>query len=161
MHKSILIADSGPLIALTGVEHLDLLRSLYHRIIVPQAVVREITLSRHMSDADHFTPWPSWMERMETPSSLDAISIILGRGETEAITVARHHVDSILLLDDQQARRVAEALDLKMIGTAGILVRAKNHGIINTVRPILRSMRENGYYLSDRLIEKACNMAGE
>lgn len=101
------------------------------------------------------------MECMESPKPPDSLSIVLGRGEAEAITLARLHADSLLLLDDHQARRAAEALGLPITGTAGILVRAKKEGMVETVGPLLHKMREQGYFLSDAVIQYACRQVKE
>lgn len=98
---------------------------------------------------------------MEAPQPLNSLSVVLGRGEAEAISLARQYADSLLLLDDNQARRAAKTLDLSIIGTAGILLRAKNEGIIQAVKPLLYSMREHGYFLSNAIIQYACRQADE
>ncbi|MBI4552268.1 MAG: DUF3368 domain-containing protein [Candidatus Latescibacteria bacterium] len=50
---------------------------------------------------------------------------------------------------------------MPVTGTAGVLVRAKTEGLIDQVSPLLLAMRANGYYISDRVIQRACQMAGE
>lgn len=161
MRDLLLIADSGPLIALAGIKHLDLLPRLYRRITAPHAVIKEIIASAHLSTEHNFLDQTPWLERLQAPVPLDALSIVLGSGETEAIMLARQNPGSLLLLDDHQARRAAEALGLSITGSAGILVRAKCEGLIEAVHPLLSTMRTNGYYLSDRVIGYACRMAGE
>jgi hypothetical protein len=86
----------------------------------------------------------------------------LGDGEAEAITLAVRREAKLLLMDDRRARRVAElAYRLRVKGVAGVLVVAKRRGFITAVRPLLEAMRGRGYYLSQRLIERACREAGE
>jgi predicted nucleic acid-binding protein len=155
------ITDSGPLIALAGVQCLDLLPQLYRRVAAPRAVIEEILAGAHLSPRHNFLHQISWLEQLEAPVPLDALAIVLGRGEAEAIVLARQHPGALLLLDDRQARRAAEALGLAATGSAGVLVRAKREGLIAAVRPFLMSMRSNGYYISDRVIQRACQIAGE
>lgn len=69
--------------------------------------------------------------------------------------------NSRLLLDDYRARKFADTLYLEVIGSAGILVQAKRRNLIQKVVPILYSMRENGYYISDRIINRAASSANE
>lgn len=50
---------------------------------------------------------------------------------------------------------------LRILGTGGLLLRAKAAGLIPGVRPLLKLMKKNGYHLSDRLLEAVCHAAGE
>ena len=69
---------------------------------------------------------------------------------------------AVLLIDERKARRLAEHLyGLRIVGTRGLLLRAKTAGLIPAVQPALASMRAHGYYLSDRLVEAICRAAGE
>jgi hypothetical protein len=85
----------------------------------------------------------------------------LGRGESQVIAVARARAAALALIDELPARRVASQDGLHVKGSAGILVQAKKAGLIPEVRPLLDGMRKLGYYLSDRLIERACSEFGE
>ena len=161
MRERLLVADSGPLIALAGISHLHLLPPLYSRIAAPLAVIAEIRAGEHLSPGHRFLDDIPWLECIESPQPPDSLSIVLGRGEAETIALARLHADSLLLLDDHQARRAAEALGLSITGTAGILVRAKKEGMVETVGPLLHKMREQGYFLSDAVIQYACRQAKE
>ena len=162
MRETLLVADSGPLIALAGISHLHLLPQLYSRIAAPLAVIAEIRAGEHLSPGHRFLDDIPWLEYIESPQPPDSLSTVLGRGEAEAITLARRYADSLLLLDDHQARRAAEALGLSITGTAGILsTRQDKEGMVETVGPLLRKMREQGYFLSDAVIQYACRQAKE
>lgn len=67
----------------------------------------------------------------------------------------------ILLIDDKAGRRVAKRLKIKTIGTMGVLIVAKKRGLIENVTNIITEMRENGYWLSDSIIETTKRLAGE
>jgi hypothetical protein len=161
MHEGLVIADSGPLIALAGIECLHILPRLYLQVVVPNAVIDEIMAGAHLPAGHDVFEEAPWLERLEAPTPETTLSIVLGRGEAEAIALASQHPESLLLLDDRQARRAASALGIRATGSAGVLVRAKTEGLVEAVRPLLLSMRQNGYYLSVRVIERACQMAGE
>lgn len=161
MSDLLVVADSGPLIALAGVQCLDLLPQLYPRVAAPHAVIEEIMAGASLSPRHNFLPQVSWLEQLAAPTPLDALAVVLGRGEAEALALASQHPGALLLLDDRQARRAAEALGLAATGSAGVLVRAKQEGLIAAVRPFLVSMRSNGYYMSDRVIQRACQIADE
>lgn len=68
----------------------------------------------------------------------------------------------LVILDDRKARRIAEqAYRLPVKGSAAVLVDARKAGLVKEVRPLLKLMVEKGYFLSERLCERACFEAGE
>ncbi len=78
------------------------------------------------------------------------------------IAVARERTVALVLIDELLARRVAgQVYGLRVKGSAGILVQAKKAGMIPGVRPLPGELKKGGYYLSDRLIERACSEVGE
>ncbi len=161
MSDVFLIADSGPLIALAGVEHLALLPKLYSRVAAPLAVIDEILAGRRGSSGHNFLDRALWLEKLEVSASSVLHFAVLGQGETEAIALATQFSNVRLLLDDHKARRVAESLSLDMIGSAGFLVQAKRRGFVQQVLPILYEMRASGYYIGDRVIWRAALAAQE
>ncbi len=60
----------------------------------------------------------------------------LGPGETEVLMLGLESRESILVLDDAFARRVAETLALRFTGTLGLLLDAKRSGLIAQVRSV-------------------------
>ena len=62
----LLVADSGPLIALAGINHLHLLPRLYQRIAAPPAVIEEIKAGEHLSAAHRFLDEVSWLEHNDS-----------------------------------------------------------------------------------------------
>ena len=108
MVKSAIIADSGPLISLAVIDQLILLKKLYPRIIIPPAVWHEVTVKgKNLPGAEAVSQQP-WIE-IQTPDlkTLQPLSIITDPGEAEAIALAQTIKNSIILLDDSQARRIA------------------------------------------------------
>jgi len=84
----------------------------------------------------------------------------LGAGESEAISIAKG-LGIRIATDDKQARVAANALGLKVIGTVGILLRAKSAGVIDQIRPMLDGLDENGFHISRSLREEALQIANE
>ena len=82
----------------------------------------------------------------------ELLSILVDRGEAEAIALAQSIPDSMVLLDDAQARRVAEHLGIRRIGTLGILRRAKKAGLISELKIYIEQLRSNGIYIRSNLM---------
>ncbi len=67
-----------------------------------------------------------------------------------------------ILIDKRKGRYIAEKVyGMPIIGTGGILLKAKVQKIVPAIRPLLNKMRSNGYYLADKLITQICAAAGE
>lgn len=87
--------------------------------------------------------------------------ILVDRGEAEAIALAQQTPNSIVLLDNAQARRVAERLGIRKIGTLGILRRAKKGGLIDEVQVYIQQLRHQGIYIRASLVEAVLRDVGE
>jgi len=146
------ISNSSCLIVLEAIGHLDLLQHLYQAVLIPPAVA-----------AEWGTPPPPWLnvQPLSNQPLAQALRLQLGPGEAEAITLALEIGAQRLILDDQRARRVANSLQLPITGTVGIILRAKQVGLIALVRPVLDAMRTAGFWLSDSLYRQALQLAGE
>lgn len=137
----IIVSNSSPLIALLAIDKLDILERLFETILIPQAVHNEVfgfPAGRTISCPDFIIPalLPS-----DTASRFLAMS--LHQGESEAIALAIDRGADGIILDDKQARETAARLGLRVIGTLGILMLAKEKGYIDEVR-ILMDQLMNG-----------------
>ena len=66
-----------------------------------------------------------------------------------------------MLLDDRAGRMAAERLNIPATGLIGLLLIAKERGIIAKVSELISGLREQGYWLSDRVMDIARQLAGE
>jgi predicted nucleic acid-binding protein len=158
----VLIADSSPLIALARIDELDLLRRLASRIVVPPAVWEEVTVRAPDAPGASTVRKAIWLEVVTPNQSLvDALSILLDRGEAESIALAQTTSGSLVLLDDSRARRVAEQLSLRLTGTLGLLRRAKQAGLIDGLRPHIEALQANNIFIHQKLIDAILKDVGE
>lgn len=95
------------------------------------------------------------------PAVSQTADILVDAGEAEAIALAQTIPDCIILLDDSRARKIAARLNIKQIGTVGLLLRAKRKGLLERIKPHLDSLIENGIYIRHELIDAVLNDAGE
>lgn len=85
----------------------------------------------------------------------------LGDGEKEVLALGLETEDALLILDDRDARRYAQALELEITGTLGLLLRAKERGILDAVRPVLDRLQELGFRLNARTRQMVLKRASE
>jgi predicted nucleic acid-binding protein len=67
----------------------------------------------------------------------------------------------LLILDDKKARRVAQQLDLKVIGTVGMLLRGKRQGVISEIKPLIMALLQAYFRISERLVREALRLSEE
>jgi predicted nucleic acid-binding protein len=158
-----IVCDAGPLIALASVARLELLSSLFARVLVPESVLAEIVQSGAGRAGAIEISSASWLEVVPAPRERDPLlTADLGAGESAVLSTAVRLGAPLVLIDERRARRIAtQVYGLAVKGTAGILVDAKRSGLVPTIRPLLAEMVQRGYFLSARLIEYACQEAGE
>lgn len=96
-----------------------------------------------------------------SPDLVRPLSILLDPGEAEAIALAMSLPDCTVLLDDAQARRVAERFGVNRIGTLGILRKAKKSGLIAAIKPFTVQLQSNGIYMRQSLIDAVLQDTGE
>lgn len=87
-------------------------------------------------------------------------SLGLDAGERAAVLTARK-LNAHVLVDERRGREVARNMGLAVIGTVGVIVLARERALIPAAKPLLRSLRENGYYVSDALLKAALKHCGE
>jgi hypothetical protein len=85
----------------------------------------------------------------------------LGRGETAVLTVALEQRGSIATVDDAAARACARSLGVPVLGTLGVVVRAKLHGLIPSAGDVIRALVAAGLHLDDATIRAALDQVGE
>lgn len=85
----------------------------------------------------------------------------LGPGEAAVIACALANPDAEVVLDDLAGRRCAETMLVPVRGTVGLVLAAKQRGVIPLARPVLEDLRSSGMYLSDRVLTRALGMVGE
>ena len=158
-------ADAGPLIGLARAGILEILPRLYPTVEVPPAVVDELRLgedrpgSRALREA-HEMGWLVTVT-LNRPERLAEVGHAVDRGEAEAILLAEERGSRFLLLDKRRARAVARSRGIVVVGTGGLLLVAKERGLLLSVGPALEKLAEAGYRLSPRLREEIARLAGE
>ena len=159
----IVVSNSSPLIALGRIQRLDLLPALFPAVVVPTAVYQEVVVQGASQPGASTLANAAWLsvQSVQYTNSVRYLLATLEQGEAEAIVLAQELQANWLLLDEIKARTAARQLGLRVIGVAGILVLAKQQGLIPTVRPLLDSLLTHHFRISIRVIHAALVAAGE
>lgn len=156
------VVNASPLILLGKVEQIPLLGALAGEIAVPRAVIREVTAKPDgESTVQTLTALESTIVVDDEAPPVNILSWDLGAGETQVISHAVAHSADRVVIDDLEARRCGKAMGLAIIGTLGIVGRAKVSGLIGRAEPVIRRLRETGLYASDDLVQKLLREVGE
>jgi len=157
-----IICNTSPLQYLYQLERLHSLQTLAEHIIVPPAVVDELAVGRAQGVS---LPDPTALEWVivRPVASVAVLPLImdLGPGETEVLALALESSDAIVILDDALARQVASTLAIRFRGTLGLLLDAKQAGLISSLAPLLDQLQELGFRLSSRTRDLILDLAGE
>ena len=145
------VTNSTCLIGLERIERLDILPQVFNTVFAPPAVAKEVRTSL------------DWLkvQAVANPSVVIALRTQMDEGEAEAIALALELENVLLILDDKKARRVAQQMRMKVIGTVGMLLRAKRQGVIAEVKPLLLKLTEADFRISQGIIQEALRLSGE
>jgi len=156
------ICNTSPLQYLHQIGMLHLLPSPVGTVIVPEAVAEELAIGRALGVP---LPEPRGVEWIvvRRPVGAPALPLVtdLGPGETQVLALALESDDAIIVVDDDLARRAAEALGLRLTGTLGILLDAKRAGLIPAVGPLLDHLQQLRFRLAAHTRAAVLKLAGE
>jgi uncharacterized protein len=148
--KDSVVSDSTCLIVLERAGSLEVLPALFDAVMIPPEVEREFGGKLDWLKVENLTNYPL----------AAALQMVVDSGEAEAIALASEK-NCLLISDDKQARAAAKLLGVSVIGTVGILIRAKQNGVIAEIKPILDALAANDFFISRALREEALKIAGE
>ncbi len=156
----LIIADTSALIAVATCNGLDWLDVLFTEIQVPQAVFKEATTQ----GKPQANTLKSYLANKVIDIDLSNFIIAtqgLGSGELEAMALYKHQNADNLLIDDLRARKAASYNKIKIIGSIGILLLAKDKGLIPAIKPYLELIQQSEIHIGKELIQQALTLAKE
>ena len=157
----IVVSNTSPINNLAAISQLNLLQLLYHQIVIPNAVYRELTNIPVACTLEVKTF--QWIEKRAVANStlVKTLQLEIDEGEGEAIALAIELNADLLLIDERIGRIVASRLGLKFVGVLGILLEAKGQGLIHTVKPLLDRLSASGFWINEKLYNQVLNLASE
>ncbi|MBI4781959.1 MAG: DUF3368 domain-containing protein [Oscillatoriophycideae cyanobacterium NC_groundwater_1537_Pr4_S-0.65um_50_18] len=156
------ITDTSPIQYLYQTNLLNLLPALYGQIIMPQAVADELAQGRSqgvsLPDSDSL----SWITLHQVAESMLVPDLPnLGRGEREVLSLALTMPNALVILDDALARKYARQLNLTVAGTLGVLLKAKQIGLIESIAPILDQLHALNFRIAQSTHAAVLKLARE
>jgi len=152
LNSEIIISDTSCLILLHKIDELELLDKLGRNVYVTQIIKREFGQKL-----------PDWIKVKEPsdPHYQKMLEMDLDEGEASAIALSFEIDNSILILDNLKGRKIADKLNLRYSGTFGLILRAKQVGIFESVKPILDKIRKTNFRFSQKIFDSILEQSGE
>lgn len=155
------VSNTTPIITLLKLSKLSLLKELYGEIFIPAAVFGEI-------EAGKEKPYYQDLSKIEWIKIIDILDkqavtyfLDLDSGEAEAIILATEINADLILIDEKLGRFHAKHTGLKVTGTLGVLIKAKNQGLIGEFKPYLTELSDKDVWISQKLIKEILHLVGE
>ena len=152
------ISNASPLIALSNIGQVELLKKLFQKIIIPKAVYQEVVQEgkSRPGAVEVKKAVNKWIEVKEVKNSdeVKVLRALLDYGEAEVIVLAQEIKADLLILDNGEPRLFAKHLGFQLIGTVGVLMLAYEKGFLKNPLEKIFELREKGFYISDRLLRE-------
>jgi len=153
-----MVSNSSPLIALAKIGRLNLLG---YEIIIPKAVFEEITRARREYARELYNWGRNRVSVVKNRRAVEYLELVLDRGEAEVIVLAEEIEADAVLIDDLKGRKTAMLRELTVIGTIGVLLDAKERGLVDDVKPLLDELIRKKIRISRELYNHALELAQE
>jgi predicted nucleic acid-binding protein len=156
------VVNASPLIYLAHADLIDLLQVAGFSVVVPRTVAEEIQRRGTQDPTARVLQKTFWLQEVEPVSpSPRVLTWRLGPGETSVLSWALAHPGSVAIVDDLAARRCAKVLGVPLLGTLGLVLKAKRLGMVPAARPAIEKLLIAGMYLSPKVIDRALTLVGE
>jgi uncharacterized protein len=156
-----IVSNTTPIISLLKIGQLELLEKIYGRILIPGEVFNEI---QRGCDKPYYADISqlNWITIKDIADKKTLNYFVdLDAGEAEVIVLATEIEADLVIIDGTFGRRFAKHAGLKVTGTIGVLVKAKEMGFINKILPLLIDLQRKGIWISDKLIKNILKIVEE
>jgi predicted nucleic acid-binding protein len=150
--SKLIISDTSCIILLLKIDELSLLKEVAGEVIITSIIKEELNIEL-----------PDWI-KVKNPQNKKYLPLIeqeVDKGEASAIALMLEIDNALLLIDDLKGRKLAEKLHLEFSGTFGLILKAKQSGIISAIKPILIKIRLTNFRFSEKLFDDILKNANE
>lgn len=163
----IIVSDTSPITNLAAIGKLDLLHSLFGYILIPAEVCGEMVGVGKVVPGTKEVQELSWITTKEVVDQQWIADILdneenIDVGEAAALVLALETKADVLLMDERRGRAVAAEYGIKVVGLLGILLQAKERGLISAVKPVMEKLiTEASFRVSSSLYKTVLQAASE
>lgn len=147
-----ILPDTSCLIFLGKIDTIHLLQKLYDKTIITQEIADE-----------YIDPLPKWIE-IQIPKEKRYQKILeqrIDKGEASLMVLALELQHCVVSIDDLRARKVAKDLDLRLTGTLGIILKAKNTGLITSTKEAIEKLKRVNFRISEKIEKELLRLSNE
>lgn len=160
------VSNTSPIWNLASIQQLDLLRRQCADVLIPPDVLDELQLESGLPETLRIQQAldAQWIhvEPLKTAHLKQSLMLELDRGEAAAIALALERNIPRVIIDEADGRAAAKALGLHPMGILGILLRAKQEGVLPSVNEEMRKLRHDaGFFIAESLFQRILVEAGE
>lgn len=157
----IIVSDTSPITNLIQIGHIDLLKQLFQKIIIPERVSEELYFYENHKEIIESRNWIV-VKGVANRLEVEKLKRHLDSGESEAIVLAQEMKVDFLIVDERKGRKVAEEHGLNCIGLLGVLILGKKKGYLYELKPILDELIEDiGFRFSEMLYQRILSEVNE
>ena len=155
------VVNASPIMLISRIGRLDLVEGLAPTILIPNAVIEEVRAGQHKDPtAPTALDWAGKYRLDDIAVAAGVEHWDLGLGESQVIA---HCIGGSrwAVLDDRAARRCAAAHNVPVIGTLGVVLRAKKNRRIESARPLVKELIAAGMFLDEEFVDRVMASIGE
>lgn len=152
MPDRIIISDTSSLIALTNIGELNILKEIYEEVVITPEIAEEYGIEV-----------PDWIKikQVRDPQKFKLINLELDKGESSGIALALESNSCLLISDERKGRWMARKLGIRIIGILGVMVKAKEVGLVNKIKPLIEKLEKSDFRMSEKLKIQILERVGE
>ncbi|MEH2115447.1 DUF3368 domain-containing protein [Nostoc sp.] len=159
-----IVSNTSPISNLAKVGQINLLRQLYETVLIPTAVYEELLDERAGEDVITAVQSAIWLkiQVVENQELVSELRNLINLGEAEAIALAIQVNAARLLIDERLSRKAAVNRKLRITGVFGILLTAKQQGLIAAIKPVMDDLvAKANFRVSSQLYAEVLMAANE
>jgi predicted nucleic acid-binding protein len=157
----IVVSNSTILIGLARINKLDLLKKLFSKVYIPDAVFNELT-QVEKADASEIKKASYLIQK--TPKDTKEVSLLLGnldRSEAEVLALSKELNADLVLIDEEKARKVVVLAGFEVMGLMGVLLTGKRKGLLKSIKPLIEELKKKKFRVAEEIIADILKSAGE
>ncbi|MEW6110228.1 MAG: DUF3368 domain-containing protein [Nitrospirota bacterium] len=157
----IVVSNSTILIGLARINKLELLKKLFSKVYIPEAVFKELTQTEKSGASDIKNA--AYLDR-RSPKDEKEVSLLLGnldRGEAEVLALSKELNADLVLVDEEKARKVVVFAGFEVMGLMGVLLMAKRQGFLKKIKPLIEELKKKKFRVADDIVAEILKSAGE